>query len=113
MPIRPPDDPSWGGRCHVPVPRKDAAMRLALTLVLFLVSVMTLRADTFIYVSMAPEQKVRVYRLDPKEGTLADVETVAVEGAPGSLAVDPRKQFLIASLRSNSALASFRIDPAT
>ena len=62
------------------------------------------RADTFVYVSMAPEQKIRVYRLDPKEGKLTDVETVAVEGAPGALGVDPRKQFLIASLRSTSAL---------
>ena len=88
-------------------------MRLVWTLVLFLISVMPLRAETFVYVSMAPEQKVRVYWLDPKEGKLTDVETLAVEGTPGALAVNPRKQTLVASLRSTSALASFRIDPVT
>jgi len=74
---------------------------------------MNARADTFVYVSMAPEQKIQIYQLDPKEGKLTAVEAVAVEGTPGALAVDAKKQFLFASLRTNSTLASFRIDPAT
>lgn len=68
---------------------------------------------TFVYVSMAPEQKIQVYRLDPADGKLTPVEAVPVEGAPGSLAVDPGAEFLFASLRTSSTLASFRIDPAT
>jgi 6-phosphogluconolactonase len=88
-------------------------MRLVFTTVLFLGSVMTVQADTFVYVSMAPEQKVQVYRLDPRDGKLTPVEATGVEGAPGALAVDPQKKFLFASLRSNNTLASFRIDPAT
>jgi len=88
-------------------------MRCFLTLVLLLSLPMTLLADTFIYVSMAPEQKIQVYRLDPKDGKLTAVETFAVEGAPGSLGVDPKRKFLFASLRSNSTLASYAIDPAT
>jgi 6-phosphogluconolactonase len=88
-------------------------MRWLLTLLLFLGTVMTLHADTFVYVSMAPEQKIQVYRLDPKDGKLTPVEAVTVEGAPGALAVDPQKKFLFASLRTTSSLASFRIDPAT
>jgi 6-phosphogluconolactonase len=88
-------------------------MRWFLSLTLFLGTAMSLPADTFVYVSMAPEQKIQVYRLDPKEGKLAAVEAVGVEGSPGSLAVDPQKKFLFASLRTNSTLASFRIDPAT
>jgi 6-phosphogluconolactonase len=88
-------------------------MRLFLTLLLFLAMAMSLRADTFVYVSMGPEQKIRTYRLDPKEGKLTDIETVDVEGTPGALAVDPQRQFLFASLRSTSTLASFRIDPVT
>src|SRR3954453_20957203 len=88
-------------------------MRLFLTILLFLGSAMSLHADTFVYVSMAPEQKIQIYRLDPKDGKLTAVESVAVEGAPGALAVDPQKKFLFASLRSNSSLASFRIDAAT
>jgi 6-phosphogluconolactonase len=74
---------------------------------------MSLQADTFVYVSMAPEQKIQVYRLNAEDGKLTAVEAVAVEGAPGSLAVDPRRRFLFASLRSTSSLASFRIDPDT
>lgn len=88
-------------------------MRFLLTITLLLASVMTLRADTFVYVSMAPEQKIQIYRLDPKDGKLSAVDTIDVNGAPGALVVDPRKKFLFASLRSNSTLASFRIDSAT
>jgi 6-phosphogluconolactonase len=88
-------------------------MRFVLTVALFLGAVMSLRADTFVYVSMAPEQKIQVFRLDPKDGKLTAVEALAVEGAPGALGVDPKQQFLFASLRTNSTLASFRIDPAT
>jgi hypothetical protein len=47
---------------------------------------------------MAPEQKIQSLRLDPKDGTLTPVVTTAVDGQPGSLAVDPRRRFLVASL---------------
>jgi 6-phosphogluconolactonase len=69
--------------------------------------------DSFVYVSMAPEQKIQIYRFDPTAATLTAVETAAVEGSPGALGVDPTKKFLFASLRSNSTLDSFRIDAAT
>jgi 6-phosphogluconolactonase len=82
-------------------------------MVLLLGSTVSLRADTFVYVSMAPEQKIRIYRLEPTNGKLTAVETIAVKGAPGALAVDPKKKFLFASLRTTSSLVSFRIDPAT
>jgi 6-phosphogluconolactonase (cycloisomerase 2 family) len=88
-------------------------MRWLLTLLLFMGLVMTLSADTFVYVSMTPEQKIQIYRLDAKDGKLTPVETQAVDGAPGSLGVDPAKKNLFASLRSKSTLASYRIDPAT
>lgn len=70
-------------------------------------------ASTYVYVSMAPEQKIQVYRLDGSNGTLNAVETMAVEGTPGALAVDPKKKILFASHRSTSTLASYRIDAAT
>jgi 6-phosphogluconolactonase len=88
-------------------------MRWFLTAVLFLGTVMDLHADTFVYVSMAPEQKIQIYRLDPADGKLTAVDAVAVEGAPGALAVDPTRKFLFASLRTTDRLASFAIDPAT
>ena len=88
-------------------------MRPMLTLLLVLGSSTSLRGAMFVYVSMAPEQKIQVYRLDPTEGKLTAVDAVSVKGAPGALAVDPERQFLFASLRTSSTLASFRIDPAT
>ena len=88
-------------------------MRLLLTLIVFLGPVLPLAAGTFVYVSMAPEQKLQVYRLDPRDGQLMPVAAEAVAGTPGALAVDPQQRFLFASLRSTNSLASFRLDPAT
>jgi 6-phosphogluconolactonase len=88
-------------------------MRSVLTMALLLGSAMSLHADTFVYASMGPEQKIQVYRLDAKDGKLTAVEAAPVEGAPGALAVDPQKKLLFASLRTNNTLASYRIDPAT
>jgi 6-phosphogluconolactonase len=88
-------------------------MRLVPTLLLLLGLPMSLHASTFVYVSMAPEQKIQVYRLEPKDGSLAAMQAVEVNGAPGSLAVDPARKHLFASLRTTSRLASFRIDPKT
>jgi 6-phosphogluconolactonase len=88
-------------------------MRTMLALVVTFLAALPVRSQTFLYVSMAPEQKIQIYRLDPSDGKLTAVDTVAVEGTPGALGVDPQKKFLFASLRSASTLASFRIDPAT
>jgi len=88
-------------------------MRAVLAIFLMLAATANLRADTFVYVSMAPEQKIQSYRLDASNGSLTTVETLAVDGAPGCLAIDPAKKFLFASLRSTSTLASFAIDPTT
>lgn len=88
-------------------------MRFLLTAAILLASAPVLRAETYVYVSMAPEQKIRIFRLDPADGKLTPVEDVAVDGAPGSLGIDPRKKFLVASLRSTFKLASFEIDPAS
>src|SRR5262249_58220993 len=88
-------------------------MQSFLIILLCFASAMTLQADTFVYVSMAPEQKIAVYKLEPFEGKLALVETIPVKGAPGALAVDPKRKFLFASLRSTDSVASFRIDSET
>lgn len=74
---------------------------------------MPLHAATFVYVSLAPEQKIQLYRFDAAEGKLTPVEAIGVDGSPGSLGVDPQKKLLFASLRTNSKLASFRVDGAT
>src|SRR5262245_33965721 len=68
---------------------------------------------TYLYVSMVPEQKIQVYRLDPTNGMLTAVDTMSVDGAAGSLAVDRPTKVLFASLRTTSMLGSFRIDSTT
>lgn len=88
-------------------------MRWLLVPVLLLGCVMRVKGDTFVYVSMTPENKIQVLRLDPKDGKLTPVETVAVEGTPGALSADPKQKYLFATLRSTCKLASFKIDPAT
>lgn len=85
-------------------------MRLLLTAFLFLGLTMSLHAETYLYVSMFPEQKIQVFRLDSQSGALSPVETVAVNGSPGCLNVDPQKKFLFASLRTDGTLASFAVD---
>lgn len=87
-------------------------MRWLMSMISFLGAAMMLQADTYLYVSKAKEQEIQVFRLDAKDGTLTSVDTVKVDGAPGCLVVDPAKKFLFASLRSNSTLASYRIDSA-
>lgn len=67
----------------------------------------------FVYVSKAPEQEIQVYRLDAEAEKLEAVETLAVGGTPGSLAVSPDKKFLYASLRNVSKIGSYQLDPAT
>lgn len=88
-------------------------MRAVLSSLLFLGCVMSLHADTFVYVSKGPEQQIQIYRLDPAEGKLTPVDALKVDGEPGSLGVDPKKQFLFASLRTSNTLASYLIDSAT
>ena len=88
-------------------------MRWLLAMVPFMNAAMTLHADTYLYVSMAPEQKIQIYRLDSKDAKLTAVDSIAVDGAPGCLVVDPQKKHLFASLRTTSTLASFSIDAAT
>ena len=88
-------------------------MRWLFSPLLPLLFVAALSADTFVYVSKAPEKQIQIYKLDAKEGKLSPVDTLDVEGSPGALAVDPQKKFLFASLRTNESLASFRIDAAT
>ncbi|MBS0205263.1 MAG: lactonase family protein [Planctomycetes bacterium] len=70
-------------------------------------------AATFVYVSMAPEQRIQIYQLDDKSGALQPVDSLAVDGAPGCMTVDSQRRFLFASLRTTSSLASFQIDPKT
>jgi 6-phosphogluconolactonase len=88
--------------------------RFLLTVLAALLPATTARTDTFLYVSVAAEKRIAVFRLDADTGRLTHQGDAKVEaGEPGALAVDPEKRFLLAAIRSTGKLASFRIDPAT
>jgi 6-phosphogluconolactonase (cycloisomerase 2 family) len=70
-------------------------------------------ADTYLYISLAGEKKIVLYRLGPIEGRLTHKADGPTVGEPGALAVDPGHHFLFAALRSAGNLASFRIDRET
>jgi 6-phosphogluconolactonase len=86
-------------------------MRSLLSLASLLLSCVNLSAGTVVYVSLAGEKKIAVYRMDSEDGKLTHAADIKVEGAPGALTTDPKRRFLFASLRAEGKLASFRIDP--
>src|SRR5438270_9869956 len=69
--------------------------------------------DTIVYVSVAAEKRIAVYRMDRATGKLTHRGDVKLDGEPGALVVDPGRQFLFAALRAEGKLASFRLDRAT
>jgi 6-phosphogluconolactonase len=72
------------------------------------------QAATFVYVCVAAEKRIAVYRLEPQTGKLTHQSDCQVsDGEPGALAISPSKRFLFASIRSAGKLASFRIDART
>lgn len=71
------------------------------------------KSRTFVYVSKSPEQQIQIFQLDGQAKKLNAVQTVAVDGAPGSLCVHPHQQVLYVSLRSTNKIASFQLDPQT
>src|SRR5579864_1995078 len=70
-------------------------------------------AGDFVYVSVAGEKRIAVFRVDPGNGKLTAAGEIATSAEPGALAIDPQRRFLFAALRSSGELAAFRIDPAT
>ena len=64
----------------------------------------------YLYTSIAAEDKIAVFTMDPETGQLLPQKDVALGGGPGPLAVDPELRFVYAGLRSSRQLASLRID---
>jgi 6-phosphogluconolactonase len=89
-----------------------SSLRFRLSVLIALIGawVPALRADTVIYVSLAGEKKIVVYRMD---GKLTRASEIALDGEPGALTTEPARRFLFASLRAEGKLAAFRIDAKT
>ncbi len=76
---------------------------LSIAAVMLLASDSTSLAGTYLYVSVAGENKISVFGVDPETGGLTHQADVATPGKPGSLAVDPSRKFLFAAVRSTGA----------
>lgn len=66
-----------------------------------------------VYVSIAGENKISLFKMNPDTGELMFQSDVEVSGSPGPLAVDPERRFLYAGLRSTRQISSFRINHST
>jgi len=69
------------------------------------------RGEANLYVSVAGEKRIAVYRIAAESGELTHQSDVAIEGEPGALTTDAKGRFLFASIRSEGKLASFRVKP--
>ena len=89
-------------------------IRLLVIAATALLAAVSVRADTFLYVSVAAEKRIAVYRLHGDTGKLTHRGDYPVaDGEPGALTVDPARRFLFAAVRSTGMLAAFRIDAGT
>ena len=87
--------------------------RIAASLTIVFLLAPAILADTVVYVALAAEKKIAVYRMNPEDGKLSRIDATVLDGEPGALAVDPNRRFLFASLRAKGKLAAFRIDAKT
>lgn len=71
------------------------------------------RVSDYVYASLDAERSIVIYRIDSTLGSLALVKKMVLDGDPGSLAVDPTRQFLYAAIRSANSISSFRINGRT
>src|SRR5579859_7756641 len=93
---------------------RKMSCRVVISFLTALLTATTVPADTFVYVSVAAEKRIAVYRLNTETGKLMHRSDCKVaDGEPGALTVDPDKRFLLAAIRSTGKLASFRIDRTT
>jgi len=84
-------------------------MRVLIACLLVVIGSRTTCGESFVYVSLAGENRIAIYNLNDQTAELTPCGTAKVDGGPGSLTTDPSRKFLFASIRSVGKLASFRI----
>jgi 6-phosphogluconolactonase len=87
-------------------------MRILASLTLLALLGSTARADTFVYVSVAGDQRIAVYQMD-KDGKLTHRDDARTDGEPAGLVTDPQRRFLFVAMRSTGNLSAYRIDART
>jgi 6-phosphogluconolactonase len=66
-----------------------------------------------VYVSVADEDKISIWSMDPDTGALNLQEDVPLAGGPSPLAVSPSQLYLYVGLRASHQLATLRVDQET
>ena len=54
-----------------------------------------------VYVSIAGENKILIFKMNPDTGKLLSQSEITLSGGPGPLAVDPERKFLYAGIRTS------------
>ena len=68
----------------------------------------------FLYASNRGHDSIVAYAIDPKNGTLTQIEDVPTGGKePRHFAIDPTGSFLLAENQNTNMIVELRIDPAT
>jgi len=65
------------------------------------------------YISVGGENRIAIYHVDPKDGSLTAAGNATLKGAPGSLALSPDRKVLYAADRTNGHVVALRIDQAS
>jgi 6-phosphogluconolactonase len=68
------------------------------------------RNTTVVYVANGGSKDISIFHLDPAAGALTARGTVALDGAPGPLALSPDRRFLFAALRPSKSVQTLRVD---
>ena len=67
----------------------------------------------YVYVSIAGEDKISIFKMSPETGELTAQGDVAVSGAPSILAIHPTRDVFYAAIRATGDILTFRIDQST
>ena len=66
---------------------------------------------TYCYVSVSEQNRIATFSVNPEPGELKFEGETKLDGAPGSLAVNPARTLMYAAVRSKGNVATLKIDP--
>lgn len=71
------------------------------------------QSDFYVYVSIAGENKISIFKMSPETAVLTSHGEVTVYSAPSILTVHPTRDVLYAAIRATGDIISFRVDRST
>jgi 6-phosphogluconolactonase len=88
-------------------------IRLLTTAVTFVLTALASAGPAILYVSESGERRIAIYSMDEATGELTRAGALDLPGAPGSLALAPKRAHLYAAVRSGKQFVTLTINPAT